>query len=256
LGPSGAFIGQHVVVTGGGRGIGRACAAAFAAAGATVTVTGRDAAALAEAVSAGDAHGSSAFDIRDEVATRAAFGGIVASHGPVTILVANAGAAESAPFLKSDAALFRRMLDLNLMGVVNAVHCVLPAMLERRSGRVIAVSSTAGLKGYAYVTAYTAAKHAVIGLVRALALETAATGVTVNAVCPGYTETGLVRQTIANIAAKTGRSEEQALQEILRDKPLRRLIQPGEVAAACLYLASAGAAAVTGAALPVAGAEL
>jgi NAD(P)-dependent dehydrogenase (short-subunit alcohol dehydrogenase family) len=129
-------------------------------------------------------------------------------------------------------------------------------MQERRQGRIIAIGSTAGLKGYAYVTAYTAAKHAVVGFVKALALETATAGITVNAVCPGYTETDLVSRAIVNIAEKTGRSRDAALADILKDKPLKRLIRPDEVAAMCLYLAGDGAAAVTGAALPVAGAEV
>jgi NAD(P)-dependent dehydrogenase (short-subunit alcohol dehydrogenase family) len=251
-----AFAGRHVLVTGGSRGIGRAIARAFTAAGATVTVTGRDPAALSAALAAGDAVGQAAFDITDAAATRAAMAALADRHGPVDVLVANAGGASSAPFLKVEDDEFRRMIDLNLFGVIHAVRGVLPGMLERGRGRVIAVASTAGLKGYAYVTAYTAAKHAVIGLVRALALETAATGVTVNAVCPGYTGTDLVERTIDTIAQKTGRTREAALADILKDKPLKRLIRPEEVAAMCLYLAGEDAAAVTGAALPVAGAEI
>jgi NAD(P)-dependent dehydrogenase (short-subunit alcohol dehydrogenase family) len=251
-----ALAGRHVLVTGGGRGIGRAVARAFSAVGAAVTVTGRDAAALEEAVRAGDAAGREAFDVTDEAATLAGIAAAAGRLGPVDVLVANAGAAESGPFLRSDAALFRRMLDLNLMSVVHCARAVLPAMQERRQGRIIAIGSTAGLKGYAYVTAYTAAKHAVVGFVKALALETATAGITVNAVCPGYTETDLVSRAIVNIAEKTGRSRDAALADILKDKPLKRLIRPDEVAAMCLYLAGDGAAAVTGAALPVAGAEV
>jgi 3-hydroxybutyrate dehydrogenase len=247
--------GRHALVTGGGRGIGLAVAAALAAAGAIVTVAGRSAAALDAAVAAGDARHAVVMDVTDESAVGAAVAAAQA-NGPIDILVANAGAAESGPFLKSDAALFRRMIDLNLMGVVHCARAVLPGMIERKRGRIVAVASTAGLKGYAYVSAYTAAKHAVVGLVKALALETAASGVTVNAVCPGYTETDLVSRSLSAIADKTGRSRDEVLADILRDKPLQRLIRPDEVASACVWLASDGAAAVTGSTVVVAGGEI
>jgi NAD(P)-dependent dehydrogenase (short-subunit alcohol dehydrogenase family) len=251
-----ALVGQHALVTGGSRGIGLATAAAMKAAGAHVTILGRDDASLRQAVAAGKADGHAAADVTDETALFRAIEAAEAAHGPVDILVANAGAAESAPFLKSDAALFRRMLDLNLMGVVNAIHAVLPGMLERGHGRIIAIASTAGLRGYPYVSAYTAAKHAVVGLVRALAIETAKAGVTVNALCPGYTETDLVRHSIDRIAAKTGRDHAAAMAEILKDKPLGRLVKPEEVAATCVFLAGAGAGAITGTTITVAGGEI
>src|SRR5262249_24911736 len=137
-----------------------------------------------------------------------------AARQPIDILVANAGVAESAPFAKSDAALFKRMIDVNLMAVVYSMQAALPSMKERPYGRIVAVAWRAGLKGYAYVSAYSAAKHAVIGLVRSLALELANTGVTVNAVCPGFTDTDLVAGSIDNIVKKTGRSREQAIAEL------------------------------------------
>jgi NAD(P)-dependent dehydrogenase (short-subunit alcohol dehydrogenase family) len=248
--------GRHALVTGGGRGIGRAVAAALTAAGATVTVLGRQQAPLRDAVAKGDAKGHAIADVTDERAVSNAVARAAAERGPIDILVANAGNAESAAFLKSDAALFARMFDLNVMGVVNATRAVLGDMVARGFGRVVVNASVAGLKGYAYVSAYCAAKHAAVGLVRALAQETARTGVTVNAVCPGYTDTDLVTQGLDKIIAKTGRTREQALAEMLKDEPLGRLITPLEVAAAVLFLCSAEASAITGTTLTVAGGEI
>lgn len=253
---TGALQGRHALVTGGGRGIGRAIAAALAQAGATVTVLGRDRAPLGAVVVAGEAAGFAVADVTDAAALRAACEGAARERGPIEFLVANAGGVETATFLKSDAGVFQRMMDLNLMGVVNSVHAVLPGMVERRFGRIVAVSSTAGLKGYPYVSAYCAAKHAVVGLVRALALETARHGVTVNALCPGYTETDMVRDSFAAISRKTGRSEVDVQGEVLKDKPLGRLIRPEEVAAAALLLLEPALSGVTGQALAVAGGEV
>ena len=153
----------HALVTGGGRGIGRAIASQLAHAGATVTVLGRNRATLDEAVAAGDAHFADVADVADQAAINAAITK-AAARRPIDILVANAGIAESAPFAKSDAALFKRMFDVNLMGVVYAIQAALPSMRNQPYGRLVAVASTAGLKGYAYVSAYSAAKHAVVGL--------------------------------------------------------------------------------------------
>ena len=174
---------SHALVTGGGRGIGLAISAALSKAGATVTVLGRNRATLDEAVASGAAQFAAVADVADQASVKSAIAD-AAARQPIDIFIANAGAAESSPFGRSDAALFQRMMDVNFMGVVHATQAVLPGMIERRRGRIVAVASTAGLKGYAYVSAYSAAKHAVVGLIRSLALETAKSGVTVNAVCP------------------------------------------------------------------------
>jgi NAD(P)-dependent dehydrogenase (short-subunit alcohol dehydrogenase family) len=230
-----ALRGRHALVSGGSRGIGRAVAAVLGQAGATVTILGRNEANLQNAVVEGSAVHYVTADVTRADECRSAIDSVQAKHGAVDILIANAGGAESAPFAKTDAELFRRMLDLNLMGVVHLAHAVFDGMVARGFGRIVAVASLAGLKGYAYVTAYCAAKHAAVGFVRALAQESNGTGVTVNAVCPGYTDTELVRASVERIIKKTGRSREDALKAILGSDQTR-LIAPREVADAVLKL--------------------
>jgi len=245
----------HALVTGGSRGIGREIARALKLAGVTVTIVGRNRATLDAAIADHCADQAVVADVADQTALNAATVD-AAARQPIDILVANAGAAESAPFAKSDAALFHRMIDINLMGVVHAVQATLPGMRDRPYGRIVMIASTAGLKGYPYVSAYVAAKHAVVGLTRSLALELAATHVTVNAVCPGFTDTDLVAGSIDTIMKKTGRSREQAAAELARHNPQGRLVTPQEVADAVLWLCGTGAGAITGQAIAVAGGEV
>jgi NAD(P)-dependent dehydrogenase (short-subunit alcohol dehydrogenase family) len=252
----GSLRDRHALVTGGGRGIGLAIAEALCGAGATVTILGRDRDALDRAVRAGAARGAVVADVTDTDSLSKAVDEARKARGAIDCLVANAGAAESARFEKSDAQLFRRMLDVNFLGVVHAAQAVLGPMVERGFGRIVAVASTAGLKGYPYVAAYCAAKHAVVGLVRALAIETAAAGVTVNAVCPGFTDTDLVATSLDRIVQKTGRSREEVLAELVRHNPQQRLVAPREVADAVVWLCGEGAGAVTGQAIAVAGGEV
>jgi 3-hydroxybutyrate dehydrogenase len=246
---------SHALVTGGARGIGREVAATLSRAGATVTVLGRNRGALEAVVAAGLAHFAVVADVVDRTALTSAVEH-AAARQPIDILVANAGAAESAPFAKSDAALFRRMMDVNFFGAVHATQAVLASMNGLGHGRIIAVASTAGLKGYPYVSAYAAAKHAVIGMVRSLAMELATTGITVNAVCPGFTDTDLLTGSIETIMRTTGRSRDEALGELARHNPQGRLVAPAEIADTVLWLCGDGASAITGQAIAVAGGEV
>ncbi len=239
---------RRALVTGGGRGIGAAIAAALTAHGARVTVLGRTEATLARAVRDGIAAAYLVADVTDPDA--------LAGIGPLDILVNNAGAAETAPFARATRRHWDAMLAINLTSAFDACRAVAPGMAQRGFGRIVNVASTAGLRGYSYVAAYCAAKHGLIGLTRALALELATTGVTVNAVCPGYTETDLLTGAAERVAAATGRAPQSVLDQFAKANPQGRLITPEQVADAVLFLCRPAASAITGQSIPVAGGEV
>ncbi|MCW6533619.1 SDR family NAD(P)-dependent oxidoreductase [Sphingomonas lycopersici] len=247
---------SHAIVTGGGSGIGLAIAKALVAARHRVTIMGRSEARLHAALV--DLPGANAIvcDVADAASVPAAFDAATARHGAAGILVNAAGVARTAPFEASADALWDELWRINVMGAVHTSRAALPAMRKLEAGRIINVASTAALKGYAYVSAYTATKHALLGMTRSLALELAKTAITVNALCPGYTDTDLIRDAVANIVAKTGRSDEQALAAFTTSNPQGRLIEPEEVAATISWLVSPAARSITGQAIVVAGGEI
>jgi NAD(P)-dependent dehydrogenase (short-subunit alcohol dehydrogenase family) len=248
--------GKHAFVTGGGSGIGLAIARLLADAGWQVTIGGRNKAKLDAAAGATKPIRTEVMDVTDPEAVQSAFGKAVAANGTVQLLVNNAGGVMSAPFEKLTPSAWRESLELNVMGTVHCTRAVLPEMKRGGWGRIVNIASTAGLTGYRYVSAYVAAKHAVVGLTKALALEVAKSGVTVNAVCPGYTDTEIIASAVRKIAGASNRSEDEARATFVSANPQGRLVKPEEVAAAVLWLASDGAAAVNGIALPIAGGEV
>ena len=249
--------GRHAVVTGAARGIGAEIAQMLAAEGAVLTLLGRrrDALQTLAAELPGAGHGVVVADVSDPAQVNAAFAEAQA-RGPVDVLVNNAGQAETAPFAKMTLELWQRMLAVNLTGTFLCTQAALPGMLDAGRGRIVNIASTAGLKGYAYVSAYAAAKHGVIGLTRSLALEVAKKGITVNAVCPGYTETDILRDGIANVVAKTGMSEAEARAQFTAGNPQGRIVQPREVADAVRWLCGDAAASITGQSISVSGGEV
>jgi NAD(P)-dependent dehydrogenase (short-subunit alcohol dehydrogenase family) len=250
--------GDRALVTGAARGIGAEIARALAADGASLSLLGRRRDALQQLADSlpGARHAVIVADVADADSVTAAFAQARAALGPIAILVNNAGQAESAPFHKTSLALWQRMLGVNLTGSFLCVQAALPDMLGTGWGRIVNIASTAGQKGYPYVSAYVAAKHGVVGLTRALALEVARKGITVNAVCPGYTDTDILKDSIANVMAKTGRSEEEALAEFSAGNPQGRVVQPGEVADAVRWLCGAAAASINGQSISVSGGEV
>ncbi|PBC00972.1 SDR family NAD(P)-dependent oxidoreductase [Mesorhizobium sp. WSM3860] len=249
------IAGRHALVTGGGSGVGRAIALALAQAGVEVTICGRREAALNEVARENDRVFGIAADVTDEADMTALYEKAEAARGPFEIVVANAGMAASAPAHKTSLADWRRTLDVNLTGAFVTVQPALAGMLSRKTGRIVFIASTAGLKGYAYVAPYVAAKHGVVGLMRALAAETAKSGMTVNAVCPGFVETEMLEESVQRIAEKTGRSAQEARQSLSAVNPQGRFIRPDEVADAVLWLCSDAARSITGQAISVSGGE-
>ncbi|RBI69692.1 3-hydroxyacyl-CoA dehydrogenase [Vreelandella sulfidaeris] len=244
------MAGKRAVITGGGSGIGADMALAFAQAGAEVIITGRREAALQAVAEQHPGIHVAAVDVTDEAAMVALFEKL----GSVDIVIANAGAAESAPFAKTSFDQWQHMVNVNLSGVFLTLREGLKQLND--GGRLIAVASTAGLKGYAYVGAYCAAKHGVVGLVRSLAAETATRNLTVNALCPGFTDTPLLSASVDNIVAKTGQSVEQATAHFQATNPTGRLVTPAEVTATALWLCGPNSGAINGQAISISGGEV
>jgi len=250
------LAGHHALITGGGSGIGAAIARTLAADGAKLTLVGRRRELLQE--TAADVGGAAVAqaDVTRREQLEPAFAVARLVHGPVTILVNNAGAAASAPFAEVTPEEWRATFAVNCDALLHCCQAALPDLLAAEAGRIVTIASTAGLKGYPFTAPYVAAKHAAIGLTRALATEFAATSLTVNAVCPGFTDTEIVARAVAVVAEKTGRGEDEARAALTRFNPQRRLIDPQEVADAVLWLCLPASKSITGQAIAVAGGEV
>jgi len=246
----------HAVVTGGSRGIGEAIAKKLSSLGIRISLMGRELELLKQKSAELPKSCAVSVDVSDEDSIRQAFAKAQSSFGSIDILVNNAGMVESAPFTKTQTAMWQRIVDVNMTGTFLCARYALSDMQKQGWGRIINVASTAGLKGYPFVSAYTAAKHGVIGLTRSLALETARENITVNAICPGYTETDLLTHSLDNIVAKTGRPLDEARETLLDNNPQHRFIQPREVAEAVAWLCQPGTESITGQAITIAGGEV
>ncbi|RDC71811.1 SDR family NAD(P)-dependent oxidoreductase [Rhodovulum sp. 12E13] len=247
-----ALAGRSALVTGGGTGLGADLARGLAAAGAEVWIAGRTEARLSEVAESAPRIHPVVADVTDEASVAAMFDRV----GAAEIVIANAGASESAPLARTGLEAWERMLSVNLTGVFLTFREAVRRLGKTPGwGRLIAVASTAGLKGYPYVSAYSAAKHGVVGLVRSTALELARTGATANALCPGFLDTEMTERSVANIAEKTGMSAEDARAGLEAMSPQRRLIRPAEVTAAALWLCGPGSEGITGQAIAIAGGE-
>jgi NAD(P)-dependent dehydrogenase (short-subunit alcohol dehydrogenase family) len=249
------LAGKHALVTGGGSGIGAAIAFALAQAGASVTICGRRKEELEfTAERDGNIHAETA-DVTDAASLKKLYRNAQKARGSFGIVVANAGGGGSAPAEEISREHWGKILEVNLTAAFFSVQPALAAMRERKWGRIVFIASTAGLKGYPYVAHYVAAKHGVVGLTRALAHETTKDGITVNAVCPGFTETSLLDRAVDRIAAATKASEADARKKLLANNPQGRFIQPQEVADAVLWLCQEGSGVITGQAISVSGGE-
>ena len=252
------LAGQHALITGGSRGIGAATSNALAALGASITLLARDVGKLKlQSDHLQAEYDAKVFyastDITSEEDIADSFTQCVKANGAIDILVNNAGIGKSAPFHRMDLDFWQATMDLNLTGTFLCTKQVFEAMRERGYGRIVNISSTVGLRGYAYISAYTASKHAVIGLTRSLALEVVKKGITVNAICPGYTETDLVSEAIDNIVDASGRDSSEVKSEIENMSPMGRMVTPEEVAESAAWLCLPSSASITGQAIVVAG---
>lgn len=247
---------RHAFITGGGSGIGLATARALAATGAKLTLAGRNMEKVRAAAEEFELAHAVACDVASEASVSAAFAAARDRYGAIDILINNAGLAPSAPFKRTTLAFWNNVLATNLTGAFLCTQAALPDMIGSKWGRIVNVGSVCSLKGYAYVSAYVASKHGLLGLTRALAHETAKQGVTVNCVCPGYVDTPIITESVDRLTSKTSLTVEEAHASLIQFNPQGRIITPEEVAAAIAYLCTDAAGSINGAAVPITGGEI